>query len=209
MNFKLRFFYIPVFFSKIHTIFIWNIPQKNKVVHLTFDDGPTDVATEWILKTLDDYNAKATFFCVGNNVEKKPELFKKIIANGHVVGNHTHTHRDLYRTRIDNYINDIDKAAMFINSNLFRPPYGKITYWTAKRLFAKGFKIVLWSVMSYDFDHSITAEKLLRKCIKHTKPGAILVFHDNVKAFNTLQELLPAYLSHFKQKNYTFEAIPA
>lgn len=205
----MRFFYIPVFFSKIHKIFIWNIPQKNNVVHLTFDDGPTVVATEWILKTLGDYNAKATFFCVGNNVEKNPGLYASILENGHAVGNHTHTHRDLLRTSIDNYINDIDKAAMFIDSKLFRPPYGKITYWTAKRLFAKGFKIVLWTVLSYDFDNRLSAEKVLEKCIKHTNPGTILVFHDNVKAFDTLQKVLPAYLSYFKQKNYTFEAIPA
>jgi peptidoglycan-N-acetylglucosamine deacetylase len=205
----MRFFYIPVFFSRMHNIFIWNIPQKKNIVHLTFDDGPTVVATEWILNTLDEYNAKATFFCVGNNVEKNPELYKRILGNGHAVGNHTHTHRDLLRTSIDNYVSDIDKAAMFINSKLFRPPYGKITYWTAKRLFAKGFKIVLWSVLSYDFDNTLSAEMVLKKCIKHTKPGSILVFHDNVKAFDTLQAVLPAYLNHFKQKNYTFEAIPA
>ena len=206
---KMRFFYIPVFFTKIHAIFIWNIPQKKNVVHLTFDDGPTLLATEWILKTLADYNAKATFFCVGNNVEKNPELYQKILDNGHAVGNHTHTHRDLYRTKTDNYIGDIDKAAMFIDSKLFRPPYGKITYRTAKRLFAKGFKIVLWSVLSYDFDNSLSAEKVLQKCIKHTKPGAILVFHDNVKAFDTLQAVLPVYLNYFKQQNYSFEAIKA
>jgi len=205
----MRFFYIPVFFSKIHTIFIWNIPQKNKVVYLTFDDGPTSVATEWILKTLDDYNAKATFFCVGNNVEKNPELFEKIKDRGHSIGNHTYTHRDLLRTKLNNYINDIDKAAMFIESKLFRPPYGKITYWAAKRLFAKGFKIILWSVLSYDFDNSLSFEKVLEKSIKHTKPGDIIVFHDNVKSFDTLQKVLPAYLSYFKLKNFIFEAIPA
>ena len=205
----MRFFYIPVFFSRIHTTFIWNIPQKSNIVHLTFDDGPTVEATDWILNTLNEYDAKATFFCVGNNVEKNPELYDKIVKNGHSVGNHTHTHRDLLRTRRENYINDIDKAAMYIESKLFRPPYGKITYWTAKRLFAKGFKIVLWTVLSYDFDSRLSAEKVLRKCIKHTKPGAILVFHDNKKAFEKLQIVLPAYLSYFKKKNYAFEAIPA
>jgi peptidoglycan/xylan/chitin deacetylase (PgdA/CDA1 family) len=204
----MRFFYIPVFFSKIHTIFIWNIPQKHKVVYLTFDDGPTTIATEWILKTLADYNAKATFFCVGNNVEKNPELFEKILGNGHAVGNHTHTHRDLLRTSLNNYIIDIDKAALFIESKLFRPPYGKITYWAAKRLFAKGYKIILWSVLSYDFDNRLSPDIVLKKSIKHTKPGSIVVFHDNVKSFNTLQKVLPAYLSYFKLRDYSFEAIP-
>jgi peptidoglycan-N-acetylglucosamine deacetylase len=204
---RLRFFYIPVFFSKIHTIFIWNIPQKNKVIYLTFDDGPTIVATEWILKTLDDYNAKATFFCVGNNVDKNPELFEKILGSGHAVGNHTHTHRDLLRTSLNNYLSDIDNAALFIKSKLFRPPYGKITFRAARKLFTKGYKIILWSVMSYDFDNTLSSDIVFKKCIKHTRPGSIVVFHDNIKSFDTLQKVLPAYLDYFKQRNFAFEAI--
>jgi peptidoglycan/xylan/chitin deacetylase (PgdA/CDA1 family) len=205
----MRFYYIPVFFSKIHSIFIWNIPQKKKIVHLTFDDGPTIEATDWILNTLEEFDAKATFFCVGNNVEKNPELYDKILTKGHAVGNHTHTHRNLLRTKIENYIKDIDRAAIYINSNLFRPPYGKITYWTAKKLFARGYKIVLWSVLSYDFDQRLPVHKVLKKSIKHTKPGSIIVFHDNIKSLNTLKEVLPAYLNHFRQMNYAFEVIPS
>jgi peptidoglycan/xylan/chitin deacetylase (PgdA/CDA1 family) len=208
--FPIRFYYIPVFFSKIHSLFVWNIPsKKNKVVYLTFDDGPTSDTTEWILKTLEEYNAKATFFCVGNNVENNPELFKMIGDRGHSVGNHTHTHRDLLKTRLKNYLEDIDKAAIHIKSKLFRPPYGKITYWAARKLFAKGFKIVLWSVLSYDFDKTLSSETVLQKTIKHTKPGSIVVFHDNIKSFATLQQVLPAYLNHFKNRDFLFEAIPA
>lgn len=187
---------------------IWSISSKDKCLYLTFDDGPTPEITSWVLKTLNVYNAKATFFCIGQNVEEHIELYRQIISEGHVVGNHTYSHLKGLKTSRKNYIADVNKAAQFINSNLFRPPYGRIKPKQAKAISELGFKIVMWNVLSIDWDSSVSLEKCLNNVIDNTKSGDIVVFHDSVKAFDNMKFALPKVLEYFSEKGYAFKCIP-
>lgn len=197
----MRFFYIPNFISKITKRLIWRIPSSERIIYLTFDDGPTNKATEWILETLKEYDAKATFFCVGENVKKYPELMNKILGNEHAVGNHTYSHVNGAKTTCNVYVNDVLKCSEIIQTNLFRPPYGKIKPAQAKAVKELGYEIVMWSVLTYDFDN-ISTDLLLKKSIRHTKSGDIIVFHDSKKSIDKLKQVLPVYLEHFKSRGF-------
>jgi len=185
---------------------IWNIPSKEKKIFLTFDDGPTPDITLWILDLLKKYNAYSTFFCVGENVQKHHDIFFKIIKEGHSVGNHTYNHLNAFKTNNKDYFNNINKAQNLIKSSLFRPPYGKLTITQIKHI-KKSYDIVLWSVLSADFDKKISKEKCLNNVLKNSTPGSIVVFHDSVKAFNNLYYTLPRFIEHFLEKGYTFSNI--
>ncbi|RPD95856.1 polysaccharide deacetylase family protein [Aureibaculum marinum] len=213
---------IPYWIKAIFPNQIWSLPNTNKEIYLTFDDGPTPEITEWILKTLEQYNAKATFFCVGNNIKKHPTLFNNIIKNNHNVGNHTFNHEKGWKTNNNNYLNSILKTEELIRTlfcqtlpkkneqqltKLFRPPYGKIKRSQTKSLIKKNYKIVMWSVLSWDFDKSINSETCLNNVIKNTQSGDIVVFHDNEKAFDKLKVVLPKTLEHFSKKGYVFKKI--
>ena len=187
----------------------WSFPAKEKVLYLTFDDGPTPSVTEFVLEELKKYNAKATFFCIGNNVRQHPALYQRLFAEGHRVGNHTYNHLNGFHTTDELWLNNIKEAARWIDSDLFRPPYGKIRSFPAKVLKESNppFKIIMWSVLSADFDTSISPQKCLDNVTKNTKPGSIIVFHDSEKAFANLRFALPEVLKLFSGMGYRFEVI--
>ncbi len=185
---------------------IWEIPTKKKEVYLTFDDGPTKELTGWILNTLNQFNAKATFFCVGNNVRTYPEIYQDIIQNGHSIGNHTFDHLNGWKVRTKEYLRNVIKCSDYVDTFLFRPPYAKIKPLQIEGL-KNRFSIVLWSVMSYDYDQKISVDKCLDNVVNHSKRGSIIVFHDNVKAKENLMYTLPRFLEHLSKKRYSFRAL--
>ena len=193
--------------------YVWSIPNTEKKVWLTFDDGPIPEITEWVLSELEKYHAKATFFCIGDNIHKHPEVFKKIIASGHAIGNHTFNHLQGWKTQTSDYIENVEKCALEMtqhentNSKLFRPPYGKIKPAQAKMLRELGYKIIMWDVLSYDFDSTISAEECLENVISNTEQGSIIVFHDSLKAEKNLKYALPKAIQILKDKGFVFDVI--
>lgn len=180
--------------------------SASKTVYLTFDDGPVPVYTEFVLEQLQRHGAKATFFCIGENVGKHPDIFKKVLEAGHTVGNHSQHHLNGWKTPDQNYVLDVKKARSLINSDLFRPPYGRIKKSQSRQLTGE-FRIVMWDVLSYDFDANTSPEQCLRNVTQHTRPGSIVVFHDSEKAFPNLKYALPKYLDYLSAEGYTFAAI--
>lgn len=201
----------PWWLKKIYSSYIWNIDTKEKILYLTFDDGPHPVATPFVLDQLKKYNAKATFFCIGKNVLTEPAIYKRIIDEGHSVGNHTQTHLNGWKTKDDVYLNDAGEAAKYIDSILFRPPYGRITSFQATNIKAAlkkvDAKIIMWDVISGDFDELLTGEQCLQNIILNAVPGSIIVLHDSEKAFSKLEYFLPLLLAYYDKKGYSFEKI--
>lgn len=195
----------PWWLKKIYSSYLWSIDTNEKVVYLTFDDGPHPEATPFVLNELKKYDAKATFFCIGKNVIAHPDIYKKILDEGHRVGNHTQHHLNGWKTGTHAYLADVSEAAKQIDSPLFRPPYGRIKAAQAKRLLP--YKIVMWDVLSGDFDETLSKEKCLEYVTSRSKPGSIIVFHDSRQAFTRLQYALPAALQFFKGSGYGFKAI--
>ena len=200
-------------FKLLFRNYVWKIPTREKVVYLTFDDGPTPEITNWVLAELEKYNAKATFFCIGENVKEHPALFKSLSEKKHSVGNHTFNHLNGWKTKTDSYIENSVAAEIVINSIqkpqslLFRPPYGKIKLSQSRRLRKMGYKIIMWDIISFDFDESTTQEKCLRNVLNNISPGSIIVFHDSVKAFNNLEYVLPKTLAHLNENGYSCKAL--
>lgn len=201
------------FIKKIFSNYIWDIPNSQNKVYLTFDDGPTPEITNWILEELEKYDAKATFFCIGNNIKKHSELFQKIIENKHSIGNHTFNHIKGWQSPTNDYIenvvfceSEIKKQQSKINC-LFRPPYGKIKLSQSKKLRKLGYKIIMWDVLSADFDQTISPETCLENVTKNVTSGSIIVFHDSVKAFKNLEYALPKTLQFLKENKYLFDVI--
>ena len=201
----------PWWLKRIYDSYTWSIPSNEKILYLTFDDGPHTEATPFVLKQLKQYNALATFFCIGKNVVSHPDIYKQILNEGHVTGNHTYNHLNGWKTSNDIYLQDISLASKEINSNLFRPPYGRITSFQAKNLKAamggKEVKVIMWDVLSADFDIECTPEQCLANVVLPTVPGSIIVFHDSEKAFPKLQYSLPRMLKHFAEKGYSFKSL--
>lgn len=188
---------MPRFIQRLYPERVWAFSHVKDSVFLTFDDGPIPEVTPWVLDELKKHNAKATFFCIGENVQKYPEIYKRILSEGHSVGNHTFNHLKGINTETSKYIENTLLAEKLIDSKLFRPPYGKITSKQAKILQNKGFKIVMWNVLSYDYDGNISEEKCLQNVLKNTKPGSVVVFHDSLKAEKNLRYVLPKVLDIF------------
>ena len=186
---------------------IWDIPGKPGKIFLTFDDGPIPEITPKVLDILEQYNAKATFFCVGDNVAKHPEVYQQVLDAGHLTGNHTFHHLNGWKTSVEEYINDVNKCSTLVNSPLFRPPHGRIRPSVIKYL-RKEYQIIMWSVLTGDYDKTLTPEKVLKNAIDHTTDGSIVVFHDSLKAADNLFFALPRFLEHFSNKGYIFECIP-
>ena len=196
---------VPKFVHKLFPDLIWRI-EDERGVYLTFDDGPTPGITEWILATLRRYNAKATFFVLGKNVELYPDLYKKILAEGHSVGNHTYSHQKGVRMSLERYLEDIEFASDTVQSNLFRPPYARVTP-SQLRAVAKHYKIVMWSIISRDYNRKITRESCLRGVIPHIKAGEIILFHDSEKSFANMSYALPKTLEHIEKLGLKCKAI--
>lgn len=193
----------------------WKIPTDKKILYLTFDDGPVPEITPWVLSLLKDFDSKATFFCIGENVQKNPKIFRRIMAEGHSIGNHTNNHLNGWKTTSEEYISNTLIAENAITGykkknsqpKLFRPPYGRISPKQVKILQKRGFKIVMWDVLSGDFDMGVNNNTCYNNVIHHTGPGSIIVFHDSQKAFPNLKETLPRVMEFFKQKGYSFESL--
>lgn len=195
--------------------FVWEVPANGKVVYLTFDDGPTPHITEWVLHQLSNFNAKATFFVIGNNVTSHPGIFAKITAAGHAIGNHTYNHVNGWKTFFEDYIEDTHEAERKISEHypdfnrkkLFRPPYGKISRKQAAALRNGGYRLIMWDVLSADFDTAISPQQCLDNVLKNVRSGSIVIFHDSTKAFPNLEYALPRVLEFLQKEGYRCEAI--
>ena len=194
--------------KRIFSNYVWDIPTVEKKVYLTFDDGPTPEITAWVLNQLKAFDAKATFFCIGDNIRKYPEIFNSILLNGHNIGNHTFNHYNGWKTKTRDYFENVLSCKEAIqqqttdNRQLFRPPYGKIKKSQAKAILEVGYKIIMWDILSADFDTTITPEKCLENVLKNVAPGSIIVFHDSAKAFKNLEYTLPRTLQFLKDNQY-------
>ena len=197
----------PLLVKKIFHNQLWDIPSKDPVVYLTFDDGPNKVMTEKILAILEKSNIKATFFCIGKNVKNNPKEYQKIIDQGHSVGNHSMTHPMGWGKSKEMYLNDIADAEKLINSNLFRPPYGKINFKSNKTL-QKKYKIIMWDVVGGDFDPNCSKDQLIKNITNNINNGSIIVLHDNFSVHEKTLSALPEIINSIKEKGFKFKAIP-
>ena len=186
----------------------WHIPSSEKNLYLTFDDGPIPEVTPWVINVLSKYNAVATFFCVGANVQKHPALFKMICDGGHAVGNHTMHHVNGWKTKNAVYYSDIEESKTYIHSSLFRPPYGKMKI-SQMHFLKNEYRIIMWDVLSRDYDPLLTGETCFQNVKNSSRPGSIIVFHDSLKAEVRLRIALPATLNYFSAQGYSFRAIPS
>ena len=200
--------------------YIWEISTDEKALYLTFDDGPTPEITSWVLGTLKQYNAKATFFCIGANVKKHPKIFNQILEDGHAVGNHTNNHIKGWKTKTKAYLENVFLAEEMFKSqianhkaqstnsvNLFRPPYGRIKPKQGNKLMELGYHIVMWDVLSFDWNQSVSNQQCLNHVISKSKKGSIIVFHDSVKASHNMTFALPKVLEYYAKKGFSFRAI--
>lgn len=220
---------MPRYIQRLYPERIWAFSRDKNSVYLTFDDGPILEVTPWVLDELNKYNAQATFFCIGENIEKHPDIFQRILSEGHSVGNHTFNHLKGWKTKTSEYVENVEKAgrqmqdagrrvtgdegtsnseivncksSIINHKSLFRPPYGKITSKQAEILQEKGFKIVMWDIISYDYDANISEEKCLQNVLQKIKPGSIVVFHDSLKAEKNLRYVLPKVLEFISEKGW-------
>ena len=206
-------FFLPILFPTL----TWRIQKNKKELYLTFDDGPVPGPTEFVLETLASRNIKATFFCIGDNIRKHPEVFKKIVTQGHSIGNHTFSHLSGWKTKSPFYLENIKKCDDLINeytsrtannqqpTTLFRPPYGRIT---KKQIYSlSDYNIIMWDVLSVDYNKNLSPESCLSNTIRATRPGSIIVFHDSYKAEKNLIFALPAFIDHFLELGFTFHSL--
>jgi peptidoglycan/xylan/chitin deacetylase (PgdA/CDA1 family) len=204
--------------KKIFSKYTWDIPNNENKIYLTFDDGPIPEITEWVLEELKKQDAKATFFCIGENIEKHPNVFEKVISEGHAVGNHTFNHLNGWKISTKEYIANTEKCSVIscqsqnrnlqpLNFKLFRPPYGKIKKSQSEKLMQLGYKIIMWDVLSADFDITISPEKCLDNVLNNVKSGSIIVFHDSIKAFPNLKYTLPKTLKILTERGFVFNLI--
>lgn len=209
----------PWWLRAIYPSLVWKLPAREKVIYLSFDDGPHETATPFALDMLKSYDAKASFFCIGKNVRKHPEIYQRILNEGHAVGNHTEHHANGWKNSNAAYFMEIQQASEVIASNLFRPPYGRIRRSQIRNMpeipsnqllperMNGRYKIIMWDVLSGDFDPQLGPEACCSNVIRHTEPGSIVVFHDSTKAWDRMSYALPRVLEYFTERGYRFEAI--
>jgi len=203
----------PFFLPWLYPNLVWRIPTSQKQLYLTFDDGPIPGPTDFVLETLTKHSIKATFFCIGDNVRKHPDVFKRIVDHGHVIGNHTFNHLKGWKTTLEKYIENVRQCDTEFRtsnlkpptSNLFRPPYGRITRSQVNAL--TDYKIVMWDVLTNDYDKLKSPETCLKNSIQVTRPGSIIVFHDSLKAERNMTYILPRYIDHFLNLGYSFNVL--
>jgi peptidoglycan-N-acetylglucosamine deacetylase len=204
----LNFYRTPFFLPWLYPSLTWRFPTHEKIIYLTFDDGPVPGATDFVLENLSKFSATATFFCIGDNIQKHPDVFQKVVEAGHTIGNHTFNHLKGWSTSTERYVENVKQfndQLSFVNCQLptlFRPPYGRITRSQIAAL--KSYKIIMWDVLSYDYQKNGSVESHLHGTIKATRSGSIVVFHDSYKAESKTQYILPRYLEHFANEGYKF-----
>jgi peptidoglycan/xylan/chitin deacetylase (PgdA/CDA1 family) len=214
----MSFYWIKTNFivKKIFSKYIWDVHNNEKKVYLTFDDGPTPEITNWTLSQLEQFDAKVTFFCIGDNINKFPDIFKLVLSKGHSVGNHTFNHLKGWETSNNKYIENVQLCQEAISKHsktlnlkpeIFRPPYGRIKRDQAKGLHKLGYKIIMWDILSADFDADVTPEQCLQNVLQNVTSGSIIVFHDSKKAFRNLEYALPKTLEFLKEKGFSFNVL--
>jgi peptidoglycan-N-acetylglucosamine deacetylase len=188
---------------------VWEGPTKEKTLYLSFDDGPHPTITPFVLEQLKKYDAKATFFCIGDNVVKHPEVYQRLLAEGHAVGNHTQHHINGWKTDDETYLNDIKEAQQYINSNLFRPPYGRITRSQLRKLSSANYPLttIMWNILAGDWDADLKPERCYERIKNKITEADIIVFHDSEKAWDRMSYAVPRLLKDFTEKGYRFEAL--
>ncbi len=199
---------LPFFVRWLYPKAIWRVRTRDKVAYLTFDDGPIPEVTPWVLDLLEAENIKATFFCVGDNVFKYPDIFNRIVREGHRVGNHTFNHVPSFKTESDGYIENVNAAEEYIKTDLFRPPHGQLKFALSRNL-RKKYTVVFWDVLSCDFDKNKTGDECFQIVKKHIRPGSVIVFHDSLKAEKNLRVALPETIRYLKEQGYRFDIINA
>lgn len=215
----------PQIIKRLFSNLVWDMPNTENKIYLTFDDGPTPEVTTWVLQLLKEHNIKATFFCIGKNIVQNSDIYCQILKENHKVGNHTFNHVNGWKTKTDNYLQNIALcenvlATIYeglnvskqlehnkLKQRIFRPPYGKITSLQAKKLIKQGYKIIMWDILSADFDVNISKEKCLENATKKVKSGSIIVFHDSDKAFKNLEYTLPRAITILKEKGFVFDIL--
>lgn len=199
---------MPKWVQKLFPDFLYRIEEdKEKVLYLTFDDGPIPKITPWVLEQLAAYDAQATFFCVGANIEKNPSVYQAVLDAGHRVGNHTFNHLNGWKTAQAKYLENVATCQAWMETDLFRPPYGKLRLGQARKL-KQAYKVVMWDIIAGDFDPSISGEKCWQNIVKNTTKGSIIVLHDSKKSWERLQYVLPKLLEHYNNLGFQFKAIP-
>ncbi|MBN4077604.1 polysaccharide deacetylase family protein [bacterium AH-315-C20] len=205
----MRLYTVPKWLRLLYPDAIWDYPSSKNTIYLTFDDGPSEISTLWLLELLADYNAQATFFCVGKKAEQEPELLDRIRSEGHLIGNHSYSHMHGLKVADEQYFEDMKKGAEICHSKLYRPPYGKIRSSQFKYLQKEfGYQAVFWSVMSYDYDVDLSSEDRMNKIRKLVRAGSVVVFHDSEKAFPQLKNELPILLKEWTDQGFNFKIIP-
>jgi peptidoglycan/xylan/chitin deacetylase (PgdA/CDA1 family) len=196
----------PKIFQFLFKDYIWETPDPGQTIYITFDDGPHKEITPQVLEILDEYKAKATFFVLGENVEKHPGLIEQIKSRAHSIGSHTYSHLNGWKQPTTEYLKDIEQGNQTLKTRLFRPPFGKLKKSQAHQL-KNHYKLIYWTVMPGDFDKNISKEQCLARSINNTKEGTIIVFHENDKAKQNMLFTLPLFLKHFSEKGFAFKAI--
>jgi peptidoglycan/xylan/chitin deacetylase (PgdA/CDA1 family) len=199
----------PWLLKKLYPKLIWNVKQSSRCIYLTFDDGPIPIVTPFVLNILKQYNAKATFFCIGDNVRKHPDIFEEVKKDGHAIGNHTYNHLKGWKTEDNTYLENFTKTDNLLHTNLFRPPYGRIKRSQVKLLkkAKPGLKIIMWTVLSGDFDINLKPEKCLGNVLKNTSSGDIVLFHDSLKAYERMEYALPRAMEYWSKEGYEFKGL--
>lgn len=200
MNLYSAPFWIRAFYPRGLT---WRVPTSNREIYLTFDDGPVPEVTPVVLDILKKYNVKATFFCVGENVQKYPDVFNQVQKDGHAIGNHTYHHVKAWKTDYNVYLSEVEQCNRLVKSNLFRPPHGQINRKIARKL-RKDYQIIMWNALTGDYNKNLTGNQCLANAINNTSPGSIIIFHDSIKAFERMEYALPLYIEYCLKEGYTF-----
>lgn len=196
----------PAIIKKYYPQLVWEVPNNEQKIYLTFDDGPIPEITEWVLTILREKQIKATFFCIGDNVQKHAKLYKQILSEGHNVGNHTFNHLEGWKTGSWKYLKNIEACNQLIDSKLFRPPYGRIKKSQANKITRK-YKVIMWDVLSGDFDQKTSPERCYNNVIQNVNSGSIIVFHDSLKAEKNLKYALPKAIDYLLEKGFVFDVL--